>query len=155
MPKTKESKDSMRDSVLQNLIVEKLQETSATEAGIKILNTDVDKAVENLAKENGMTVDQLNDKFKEMGIKIETLKDRLRAQVLWARFIRAMFGRQVIVTAVDIEKELEKIKRTFDADQYELIEIILPIDSKNPAKSKHDADNLCKQVSKPMLDGSH
>ncbi|MEI6188686.1 MAG: SurA N-terminal domain-containing protein, partial [Alphaproteobacteria bacterium] len=78
MPKTKESRDSMRHSVLQNLIVEKLQATSAIEAGIKISDEDVKGSLENLAQDNGMTLDQLMNKFKEMGIKIDTLKDRLR-----------------------------------------------------------------------------
>jgi parvulin-like peptidyl-prolyl isomerase len=150
MPKTKESKDSMRHSVLQNLIVEKLQATSAIEAGISISDADVKNSLENLAHDNNMTVDQLTNKFKEMGIKIETLKDRMRAQVLWARFIRAMYGKQVTITDSDIEKEYGKLQRAFDSDQYELIEIILPIDSKNPAKTKQDADSLYRQVSKPM-----
>ncbi len=150
MPKTKESKDSMRHSVLQNLIVEKLQATSASEAGIKISDEDVKASLENLAQDNGMTLAQLMDKFKEMGIKIDTLKDRLRAQVLWGRFIRAMYGRQVKVTDADIEKEYGKMQKSIDSDQYELIEIILPIDSKNPAKTKQDADRLYQQVSRPM-----
>jgi peptidyl-prolyl cis-trans isomerase SurA len=150
MPKTKESRDSMRHSVLQNLIVEKLQSTSATEAGIKISDEDVKGSLENLAQDNGMTLAQLMDKFKEMGIKIDTLKDRLRAQVLWGRFIRAMYGRQIKITDGDIEKEFGKIQRNIDSDQYELIEIILPIDSKNPAKTKQDADRLYQQVSRPM-----
>ena len=59
----------MRHSVLQNLIVEKLQATSASEAGIKISDEDVKHSLENLAQDNGMTLAQLMDKFKEMGIK--------------------------------------------------------------------------------------
>lgn len=150
MPKTKESKDSMRHSVLQNLIVEKLQAATALEAGIKISEEEIKMSLENLAKDNGMTVEQLSNKFKEMGIKIDTLKDRLRAQVLWARFIRAMFGKQVKITDSDVEKEYGKLQKNSDSDQYELIEIILPIDSKNPAKTKQDADRLYQQVNKPM-----
>ena len=150
MPKTKESKDSMRHSVLQNLIVEKLQSAHAIDAGIKISDSDIKVSLENLAQDNGMTVDQLVNKFKEMGIKIDTLKDRLRAQLLWARFVRAMFGRQVKITDSDIEKEYSKQKKNIDSDQYELIEIILPIDTKNPAKTKQDAERLYQQVSKPM-----
>ena len=150
MPNTQESRNAMHHSVLQNLIIEKLQESSANEAGIKISDSEVDQSLVNLAKENGMTVEQLNDKFKAMGITIKTLKDRLRAQVIWSRFIRALYGKQVIVTDGDVIKEREKIQRTFDADQYELIEIVLPIDSKNPAKSKQDADRLYSQVREPM-----
>lgn len=150
MAKTKESKDSMRHPVLQNLIVEKLQSATALEAGIKIADNDIKIALENLAQDNGMTVEQLINKFKEMGIKIDTLKDRIRAQLLWARFIRAMFGKQVKITDSDIEKEYIKIQKNIDSDQYELIEIILPIDTKNPAKTKQDADRLHQQVSKPM-----
>lgn len=150
MPKTKESKDSMRHQVLQNLIIEKLQESSAKEADIKVSEKDIDKSLENIAKDNGMTLDQMKERFKGMGVKIETLRNRLRAQVLWARFIRAIFSNQVRVTDTDVEKELEKVKRTLETDQYELVEIVMPVDAKNPAKTKQDADRLYEQVSKPM-----
>ena len=150
MPKTKESKDSMRHQILQNLIVEKLQESSAKEADIKVSEKDIDKSIENLAKDNGMTLEQMKERFKAMGVKIETLRNRMRAQLLWARFIRAMFSNQVRVTDSDVDKELEKVKRTLETDQYELVEIVIPIDEKNLAKTKQDADRLYAQVSKPM-----
>ncbi len=150
MPNTKESKDAMRHQVLQNLIVEKLQESSAKEAEIKISEKEIDKSLENLAQENGMTIEQMKERFKTMGIKIETLRSRMHAQVIWSRFIRALFGSQVRVTNSDVEKELEKVKRTLETDQYELVEIVLLIDEKNRAKSKQDADRLYAQVNKPM-----
>lgn len=150
MPKTKESKDSMRHQILQNLIIEKLQESSAVEANIKVPEKDIDKSLENLAKDNGMTLEQMKERFKGMGVKIETLRNRMRAQVLWARFIRAMFSNQVKITDSDVDKELEKIKRTLETDQYELIEIVIPINEKNVTKTKQDADRLYAQVSKPM-----
>ncbi len=150
MPKTKESRDSMRHQILQNLIIEKLQESSAKEADIKMPEADVNKSLENLAKENGMTIEQMQERFKAMGIKIETLKSRLYAQIIWSRFIRAMFGSQVRVTDNDVEKELEKTKRTLETDQYELVEIVIPIDEKNRAKTKQDAERLYAQLSKPM-----
>jgi peptidyl-prolyl cis-trans isomerase SurA len=150
MPNTKESKDAMRHQVLQNLIVEKLQESSAKEAEIKISEKEISKSLENVAQENGMTIEQMKERFKSMGIKIDTLRSRMSAQLSWARFIRALFGNQVRVTDSDVEKELEKVKRTLETDQYELVEIVLPIDEKNRAKSKQDADRLYAQVNQPM-----
>ncbi len=150
MPKTKESKDSMRHQILQNLIMEKLQESSAKEVDIKVPEKDIDKSLENLAKDNGMTLEQMKERFKAMGVKIETLRSRMRAQVMWARFIRTMFSNQVKVTDSDVDKELEKVKRSLETDQYELVEIVIPIDEKNPTKTKQDADRLYAQVSKPM-----
>lgn len=150
MPNTKESRDSVRYQVLQNLIVEKLQESSAKEAEIKITEKEVDKSLENLAQDNGMTVELLKERFNAMGVKIETLRNRMRAQLLWARFVRALFGGHVRVSDNDVEKEFEKVKRILETDQYELIEIVLPIDDKNRAKSKQEADRLYAQVSQPM-----
>lgn len=154
MPNTKESRDSMRYQVLQNLIVERLQESSAKEAEIKITEKEVDKSLENLAQDNGVTIEQLKERFKTMGVKIETLKNRMRAQLSWARFIRALFGSQVRITDSDIEREFEKVKRVLETDQYELIEIVLPIDDKNYAKSKQEAYRLHAQVSRAMTNFS-
>lgn len=150
MPNTKESRNSMRHQVLQNLAVEKLQESSAVEAGIKITDKEVDKSVESVAKENNMTIEQLQARFKAMGVKIETLRSRMKAQLLWARFIRALFGSHVRISDSDVRKELDRVMRVIETDQYELIEIVLPIDGKNRAKSKRDADRLYAQVSQPM-----
>lgn len=149
MPNTRESRDSMRQQVLQNLVVEKLQESSANEAGIKVTDREVDKAVESVAKDNNMTMDQLKDRFRSMGVKIETLRDRMKAQLLWTRFIRALFGKQVRISDGDVRKELDKVIRMIDTDQYEIAEIVLPIDEKGRAKSKQNADQLYMQVSQP------
>ena len=150
MPKTKESKDSMRRQILQNLIIEKLQESSAAEADIKVSDKDIDKSIENIARENGMTTEQMQERFKAMGVKIETLRSRMRAQVLWTRFIRALYGNQVRISDSDVEKELDKVKRTVETDQFELVEIVLPINEKDKAKIKQDADRLHREVTKSM-----
>ncbi len=150
MANTKESRDSMRHQVLQNLVIEKLQESSASEAGIKITEKEIDESVANIARENNMTLDQLQDSFKRKGVKIDTLRNRMKAQLLWTRFIRALFGGHVRLSDSDIKRELDRVIRVIETDQYELIEIVLPIDDKNRAKSKQDADRLHMQVSQPM-----
>lgn len=148
MPKTKESRESMQHQVLQSLITEKLQET--TGENIKITDKDVTNSLENMAKENGMTLDLMKEKFKSMGINIETLKSRIRAQICWSRLIRQMFVSQVKITENDVKKELERIKKELDTDQFELVEIVLPIDEKAKTKSKQDAERLYTQLNQPL-----
>lgn len=148
MPSTKESKESMRHQVLQNLITEKLQETSAD--GVKISDAEIDKSLESMAKDNGMTVQQMQEKFKGMGIKIDTLKNRVRSQIVWARLVRQLYHSQIRVSESEVQKEKERIEKDLNTDQYELVEIILPIDEKAKTKSKQDADRLYAQLTQPM-----
>jgi peptidyl-prolyl cis-trans isomerase SurA len=148
MPNTKESKESMRHQVLQNLITEKLQETAAD--GVKISDTEIDKSLETMAKDNGMTVTQMQEKFKSMGIKIDTLKSRVRSQIVWARLVRQLYQSQIRVSESEVQKEKERIEKDLNTDQYELVEIILPIDEKLKTKSKQDADRLYAQLNQPM-----
>lgn len=148
MPNTKESKESMRHQVLQNLITEKLQETAAD--GVKISDTEIDKSLETMAKDNGMTVTQMQENFKSMGIKIDTLKSRVRSQIVWARLVRQLYQSQIRVSESEVQKEKERIEKDLNTDQYELVEIILPIDEKLKTKSKQDADRLYAQLNQPM-----
>ena len=106
MPNTKESKESMRHQVLQNLITEKLQETAAD--GVKISDAEIDRSLETMAKDNGMTVAQMQTKFKGMGIKIDTLKNRVRSQIVWARLVRQLYHAQVRIAEAEVQKKKKK-----------------------------------------------
>lgn len=149
MPKTKDSKEEMRHQVLQNLIAEKLQETAAE--GIKISDAEITKSLEEMAKDNGMTFEQMQDKFKNMGVKLETLKSRIRSQIIWARLIRQVYHNQIRISDAEVSKELERIQKELNTDQYELVEIVLPVDEKEKAKSKRDAERLYTQLNQPGI----
>ena len=149
MPKTKESKEEMRHQVLQNLIAEKLQETAAE--GVKISDAEITKSLEGMAKDNGMTFAQMQEKFKSMGVKLETLQSRIRSQIIWARLIRQIYHNQVRISDAEVKKELDRVQKELNTDQYELVEIVLPIDDKEKAKSKREAERLYTQLNQPGI----
>ncbi len=149
LPDTKVSREKIRDQVLNNLIDESLQLSIAKDAGLSLSKKETLQAMESVAAENGMNIQQLNKMFVSMGVNVKTLERRIKAQILWSRFTSAMFRKQVRVSFQDIEKEKMRLEKQTQEMTYNIIEIILPIDADNPQKSMQEAKSLFNQASQP------
>jgi len=58
---------------------------------------DVNKVLAGMAKNNNMAPEQLGAALGQMGVNIKTLRDRIRAQVVWQDVVRKKFRRDVLI----------------------------------------------------------
>ena len=65
------------------LIEERLQIQQGRKLGITPSEEDVTKVLAGMAKNNNMSPEQLGSALGQMGVNIKTLRDRIRAQVVW------------------------------------------------------------------------
>ena len=59
-----------------------------------------------MAKNNNMNPEQLGAALGQMGVNIKTLRDRIRAQVVWQDVVRKKFRRDVSIAETDVDKAL-------------------------------------------------
>ncbi len=98
-----------RNQVLENLIDERLLVQKAAESGIEVDNSEIDDAVTRLRQESGLTDDtRFAQALAAENIDLETLRSRLRSQMLASRVqIREVRGK-VNVTDGDIASYYER-----------------------------------------------
>lgn len=91
-----------RSKALQELIEEKLKLREAKRRGINPAPQEVDNAFASIASRTKMSPSQLGQALSKSGVSPEALKSRLRAELAWARTVRARFRGTVRVEEADV-----------------------------------------------------
>jgi peptidyl-prolyl cis-trans isomerase SurA len=102
---------ALKKKATDMLIEEHLQLQQGRKLGITPDEDEVSRVLTGMAKNNNMNPDQLATALGEMGVNIRTLKDRIRAQVVWADVVRKKFRRDVSVSIgeADVDKALTDV----------------------------------------------
>lgn len=103
-----------RNEVIQELIDEKIKVKEGRKYGIEYGQTEVDSAFANMSSRMRLTPDQLAKSLESQGIRPDTLKNRMRAELVWGNLVRGRFRTALLVG----EKESDsKIEVTSDKDK--------------------------------------
>ena len=81
-PRTLPSDKVLRHQIIERLIVENLILQKAAKAKITISDDEVTGAIDGIAADNGMTIDQLRSKLSAMGISYSTYRERIHNDIL-------------------------------------------------------------------------
>jgi peptidyl-prolyl cis-trans isomerase SurA len=90
------------------LIDERLEIQQGRKLGAVADEADVTKILEDMATKNNLTVDGLATALAKAGVNIKTLKDRIRAQIVWQDAVGRKFRRDVQIADSDIDKAVSE-----------------------------------------------
>lgn len=91
-----------RSKALKELIEEKLKLGEAKRRGINPTPQEVDSAFASIATRTKMSPSQLGQALSKSGVSANALKSRLRAELAWARTVRARFRGTVKVEEAEV-----------------------------------------------------
>jgi len=113
-------RDVLLRQVLSRLINEKAQLQQATEAGIKIDETTIDQAEENVARQNNTDLAGLHRRMKADGISLERFRFDLRNQLMLLRLRERDVESRVKVTDQDIDQFIREQQTSDDAQSAQI-----------------------------------
>ena len=90
------------------LIDERLQMQQGRKLTVTVSEEDVTSVLEGMASKNNLDVAGLTAALGKAGVNIKTLKDRIRAQLVWQDVVRRKFRHQVQVGDVDVDQALSE-----------------------------------------------
>jgi peptidyl-prolyl cis-trans isomerase SurA len=142
-----EQKKALRSQVLRQLETEKMQVQEANRKNITINSEEVDKAIENILKENGLTIEKLTELLSHNGVNIATLRTQIAVQLGWQRAVEDEYGDQVHLKPSDVDSEYAHVKAGANKVHYQVAEIFLGVDNpEQDEKVKKDADQVHEQL---------
>lgn len=97
------------------LIDERLQMQEGKKLGYTPDEDEVNTILSDMAKKNNLDVDGLTTALGRAGVNIKTLKDRIRAQLVWQDVVRRKFAHTVQIGEVDVDQALAESGSTEDA----------------------------------------
>lgn len=96
------------------LIDERLQMQQGRKLSVTVSEEDVNAVLEGMASKNNLDVAGLATALGKAGVNIKTLKDRVRAQVVWQDVVRRKFRHEVQVGEVDVDQALSDAGESAD-----------------------------------------
>jgi peptidyl-prolyl cis-trans isomerase SurA len=120
--------DTLRQQVLDALIDERVQITHARDAGQKVDDGDIDRAIGNIAAQNQITVAQLRDRMRADGMDMPRFRANLRDQILVERVREREVNQRIRITDADIDRALqERQSQAAGSAQLNLAQILVTV----------------------------
>jgi peptidyl-prolyl cis-trans isomerase SurA len=103
-------KTPTRTEVIEELINEKLKIQLLRRFNIPDVDKEVDNAFTNMARRMRATPAQFTENLSKQGLQIETLKSRMKADIIWTQIIRGRYQSSFQFSEADIKARLEAKK---------------------------------------------
>jgi peptidyl-prolyl cis-trans isomerase SurA len=122
-------KPADRQQVLNELIDEKLKIKEAKNFGVDPSGADIDQAYASMSGRMRLTPDQLTKSLESQGIRPDTLKERIKADMVWTSLVRGRYKESLQVGEKDVAAAMKAAgsdeKPEADAFEYKMQPIVL------------------------------
>jgi peptidyl-prolyl cis-trans isomerase SurA len=144
-----EAMEQVRAQALRSLVDEHLEVQEAKDKKIKAEPKEIDQALDEIARSNRTTADQLKRQLASAGIGIATLRSQLEAEIAWRRLVGARYGSRVRISPGQIQDTLARIAANATKPQYLVSLIWLPADTPSEMQDASAAANkLMEEIQK-------
>ena len=119
-----EYKDLLKANVLDQLIQKSLIEQYAVQYGMTIEQKKIDTFIENLAKKNKMTIEELKNNIENDGLKFGRFIDNIRYQLLLKKIKKKEISSKINISGFEIDSQLRK-NAVLNPDVYNISHILI------------------------------
>jgi len=118
----------LRRLVVEGLIDERVQLTYAREAGVRIDDAELDRAVANVAVQNQLTMAQLRERLARDGIAYARFRTNVRDQMITERVREREVQGRIRVNDIEIDAYLDKRRAAMGAAaEYNIAQILVTV----------------------------
>ena len=101
-----EPSPALKKQAADMLIDERLQFQEGRKVSITPVEEDVNAILSDMAQKNNLNVEGLATALGKAGVNIKTLKDRIRAQLVWQATVQKKFRRDIQIADADVDQAL-------------------------------------------------
>jgi peptidyl-prolyl cis-trans isomerase SurA len=145
-------KQMPRKEVIEELIDEKVKIKEAKRFGVDPSASDIDQAYAGMSQRMRLSPEQLTKSLESAGVRPETLKARLKAEMVWGSLVRGRFKESLQVGEKDVADAAQQSGEATQADAFEYrlqpIVLIVPRGSAQGAIDlrRKEAESLRERV---------
>jgi peptidyl-prolyl cis-trans isomerase SurA len=145
-------KQMSRQEVLDELINDKVKIKEAKRFGVDPTASDLDQAYAGMSQRMRISTEQLTKSLESQGVRPETLKARLKSEMVWGSLVRGRFKESLQVGEKDVAAAAEANGESAQVDAFEYklrpIVLIVPRGSAQGAvdQRRKEAESLRQRV---------
>ena len=149
LKKNQENFQKVAPIIIQGLIEETLKVQASRSIGLNMSDKEIDQAILTIAERNEMDIDTFNENLKTTGVSVDTLKDQIKANVLWRKYIQKRIAPTVEISDEEVAEFIQKLADNEGEQEYLIEEIFYPIDDiKLEASARDILDELLVEINK-------
>ena len=142
-------KEVLEEQVLERLIIEEIQLQIGDQAGVKISDAELNRALSMIASENSMNLEQFKESLDANNDSYVKLRDQVRKELIIQRVQRGKVGANIEISEQEIENFLNSEEgRSKLAEQYNVQQILLSLSSSAPESEV----NLVKEKGADLIE---
>jgi peptidyl-prolyl cis-trans isomerase SurA len=145
-------KQQSRQEVINELIDEKVKIKEAKRFGVDPTSSDIDQSFAAMSQRMRISADQLAKTLENQGIRPETMKARIKADMVWTSLVRGRYKESLQVGEKDVNEKAQEggEKTETEAFEYKMQPIVLIVPRGSPPamieSRKREADALRERV---------
>ncbi len=118
-------KPPSREQVIDELINEKIKIKEGKKYGVDPSGSDVDSSFAQMSSRMRITPEQLTQSLEGRGVRPETLKQRMKADLVWTSLVRGRFKDSLLVGEKDVETALGGAAAEAESFDYRMRPLVL------------------------------
>ena len=143
--------DMLRKQLLDRMVLERLQLQLAVQTGIRVGESEVDQAIETIARRNNLSVENFRKALAKSGMDVAAYRAQTRDQLTIQQLLEREINNRVNVTDSEVSHFLENPQSRADMDvTYHLSHILIGIpESASPEAiqaAKKRAEDILRQL---------
>jgi len=135
----------LEKQVLEAILLQRIQLSYAKENGIRVDETQLDRAIARIAEDNRLTVEQFRTALARDGIRFDRFREDIRKEIILNRLREREVASKVVVSEGEIDEYLARRAESGAGTEWLVSHILVRVDEKaaDPAalrKQKEKAD---------------
>lgn len=140
--------DQFRRQVFDQLVLESLQLQIANRVGVRISDSELNDALERIAQQNNMTLEQFSQVMTQDGTSYAQAREQLRRELLIQRVQQGSVAERVQITDQEVENFLNSAEgQARITPQYHVLHALIPLsETSDVEKIKQFAEQLAARA---------
>ena len=145
----------LRKQVLERLILDSLQLQLAEQRGIRVSDRQLAMALENIARQNNLTLDQFREAVIAEGQDFDTFREQIRRELLITQVQRSVVNSRIRVTEQDLRNYLESEEGKANSNaEFNLSNILLAVPTQATPAMIQDAQKKAAKLYEDLKGGA-
>ncbi|WP_235840051.1 peptidylprolyl isomerase [Derxia lacustris] len=119
--------DVLQRQVLERLVVDRVQAQAARDAGIRVDDSMLDRAVGRIAEQNRMTLTEFRNRLEREGVVFSDFRSQVRSEILLSRVRDREVDSKVQVTDAEIDAYLEAQRNNPTPVELDIAQIVVRV----------------------------
>lgn len=147
---------ALKKQLLERMVLERLQIQLAAQTGIRIGESDVDRAFETVAQRNKLSAEEFRKALAHKGMDIASYRNQLRDQLTIQQLLEREINNRITVTDSEVDNFLENPQSRADMDvSYQMSHILIGIPEAASPEAIQAARKRAEDVHRQLAEGAN